>query len=40
MEVRVININKGVNPELESKSKTLADYISLIDKIREYKDNS
>ena len=39
MEVRVININKGVNPELESKSKTLADYISLIDKIREYEKN-
>jgi hypothetical protein len=39
MEVRVININKGVNPELESKSKTLADYISLITKIREYEKN-
>jgi predicted transposase/invertase (TIGR01784 family) len=40
MEVRVININKGVNPELESKSKTLADYISLITKIREYETNN
>ena len=40
MEVRVININKGVNPELESKCKTLADYISLIDKIREYEKNN
>ena len=39
MEVRVININKGVNPELESKCKTLADYISLITKIREYEKN-
>ena len=37
--VRVININKGVNPELESRSKTLADYINLIAKIREYEKN-
>jgi hypothetical protein len=39
LEVRVININKGVNPELESKSKTLADYISLIAKAREYEES-
>jgi len=36
LEVRVININKGVNPELERKSKTLAGYIALIEKVREY----
>jgi hypothetical protein len=35
-EVRVININKGVNPELERRSKTLADYASFIAKVREY----
>ena len=37
-KVLVININKGVNPELERKCKTLADYIEFIDKIREYED--
>ena len=39
LEVRVININKGRNPELESKCKTLADYASLIEKVREYQKN-
>jgi len=39
LEVRVININKGVNPELERRSKTLADYASFIAKVREYLKN-
>jgi len=36
LTVRVININKGVNPELESKSKTLNGYVTFIAKVREY----
>ena len=36
MEIKVININKGCNPEIESRSKTLTAYITCIDKIREY----
>jgi predicted transposase/invertase (TIGR01784 family) len=36
LEVRVININKGVNPELESRCKPLADYASFVAKVREY----
>ena len=36
VEVKVININKGCNPELEHKCKTLFAYITCIDKIREY----
>jgi len=39
LEVMVININKGRNPELERRCKTLADYASLIEKIREYQKN-
>jgi len=39
LEVKVININKGRNPELERKCKTLADYASLIAKVREYQKN-
>jgi hypothetical protein len=34
--VRVFNINKGYNPDLESKSKTLDDYAIFIAKVREY----
>ena len=34
--VRVININKGYNPELERKSKTLKGYTTFIAKVREY----
>ncbi|MCL1865369.1 MAG: Rpn family recombination-promoting nuclease/putative transposase [Spirochaetes bacterium] len=34
--VRVYNINKGVNPELERKSKTLKSYAAFIAKVREY----
>ena len=37
-DVIVININKGVNPELESRCKTLADYITFIAKVREYEE--
>jgi len=37
-DVLVININKGINPELEQKCKTLADYIEFIDKVREYEN--
>ena len=36
--VRVININKGCNLELERKCKTLADYAAFIAKVREYKE--
>ena len=36
MEIKVININKGCNPEIESRGKTLTAYITCIDKIREY----
>ncbi|MCL2154775.1 MAG: Rpn family recombination-promoting nuclease/putative transposase [Leptospirales bacterium] len=39
LEVMVININKGRNPELERRCKTLADYASLIEKVREYQKN-
>jgi hypothetical protein len=35
-KVLVININKGVNPELELRCKTLAEYIEFIAKVREY----
>jgi hypothetical protein len=38
LKVRVININKGVNLKIESRSKTLADYISFIAKVREYEE--
>jgi hypothetical protein len=34
--VRVFNINKGYNPDLERKSKTLDDYAIFIAKVREY----
>jgi len=34
--VKVYNINKGVNPELERKSKTLKSYVTFIAKVREY----
>ncbi|MCL1911571.1 MAG: Rpn family recombination-promoting nuclease/putative transposase [Leptospirales bacterium] len=36
LEVKVLNINKGRNPELERRSKTLADYAAFISKVREY----
>ncbi|MCL1910921.1 MAG: Rpn family recombination-promoting nuclease/putative transposase [Leptospirales bacterium] len=36
LEVKVLNINKGYNPELERRSKTLADYATFITKVREY----
>jgi len=36
LEVKALNINKGVNPELERKCKSLADYTSFIAKVREY----
>ena len=34
--VKVYNINKGVNPELERKSKILKSYVTFIAKVREY----
>ena len=34
--VRVININKGVNPELENESETLNGYTTFIARVREY----
>ena len=34
--VRVININKGVNPKLERRSKILDGYVTFIAKVREY----
>ena len=34
--MKVYNINKGVNPELERKSKTLKSYVTFIAKVREY----
>ena len=36
IDVKVININKGCNPELESRSNILAGYITFIAKVREY----
>ena len=36
IDVIVININKGCNPELESKSKILTGYIAFVAKVREY----
>ena len=36
--VRVININKGCNPELERRSKTLAVYAAFIADVREYSE--
>jgi len=39
LEVKVLNINKGYNPELMRKCKTLADYVSFIEKVREYEKN-
>jgi len=36
VKVEVLNINKGRNPELERRSKTLSSYATLIAKIREY----
>ena len=36
LTTRIININKGVNPELERKSKTLNSYVTCIAKVREY----
>jgi len=38
LEVKALNINKGVNPELEHKCKALADYTSFIAKVREYEN--
>jgi hypothetical protein len=38
LEVKVLNINKGYNSELVNKCKTLADYVSLIAKVREYEN--
>jgi predicted transposase/invertase (TIGR01784 family) len=38
LEVKVFNINKGHNPELAQKSKTLNGYETLIETIREYSD--
>lgn len=35
LSVKVININKGCNPELEQRSQTLDGYICFIAKIRE-----
>ena len=37
LTIRVININKGVNPKLFHKSKTLKGYATFIAKIREYR---
>jgi predicted transposase/invertase (TIGR01784 family) len=34
--VKVYNINKGRNPQLEEQSKVLSDYAALIAKVREY----
>ena len=36
LEVKALNINKGCNPELERRSKTLSDYAAFIAKVREY----
>ena len=36
VEVKVININKGCNPELERKCKALDAYSTCIAKVREY----
>ena len=36
LTVRVLNINKGCNPELEQKSKTLDGYAIFTAKVREY----
>jgi hypothetical protein len=35
LTVRVININKGCNPEIERKSETLAGYATFVAKVRE-----
>jgi hypothetical protein len=37
-EIRVLNINKGNNPELMRRSKTLSNYANLIAKVREYEE--
>jgi hypothetical protein len=37
LKVVVLNINKGFNPKLERRSKTLADYAALITKFRKYR---
>jgi hypothetical protein len=39
VEVKVLNINKGCNPELEGRCKILADYAYFIYKVREYEEN-
>ena len=36
LTLRVININKGYNPKLKRKSKTLKGYSTLVAKVREY----
>ena len=35
-EIKILNINKGFNPELMSRCKTLSDYAEFIAKVREY----
>jgi predicted transposase YdaD len=35
LEVQVLNINLGCNPELEKRSRTLGDYAVFVDKVRE-----
>ena len=38
-DIKTLNINKGCNPELEQRSKSLADYAAFIAKVREYEKN-
>jgi predicted transposase/invertase (TIGR01784 family) len=40
LEVTVLNINKGCNPDLERRSKTLAAYAAFIADVREYNEKS
>jgi hypothetical protein len=39
LEVQVLNINKGYNPELEKQSLTLGDYAVFVDKVREKRES-
>ncbi|MDR3002371.1 MAG: hypothetical protein LBU89_14060, partial [Fibromonadaceae bacterium] len=39
LSVRVLNINKGHNPKLEQKSKSLAGYSAFVAKVREFLSN-
>jgi len=39
LQVRVLNINKGVNPGIERKSETLSGYSEFVFKVREFEGN-